>query len=94
MNQFMGDYSDEHLVELAKQNNSEAFSELVCRYQERIYNTVLALTGNKQDADDLAQEAFLRAYKSLKHFKQNSSFYTWLYRIAVNSTFGTVKIIV
>ncbi len=52
---------------------------------------ILGLTKNHCDADDLAQETFMLAYKSLRRFKQNSSFYTWLYRIAVNQTLNFVK---
>lgn len=87
----MEDFSDEQLVKLAKQGRAEAFSELARRYHERIFYTVFALTGNQQDTDDLAQETFLRAYKSLRYFKQHSSFYTWLYRIAVNITLNFLK---
>lgn len=87
----MEDSSDEHLVERAKQEDVEAFAELARRWQERIFHTILALTQNPQDADDLAQETFMHAYKSLKHFKQESSFYTWLYRVAVNLTLNFLK---
>ncbi len=72
----MEDCSDGHLVKLAKQGDTEAFTELARRCQEKIYYTILALTKNQQDASDLAQEAFVQAFKSLKNFKQRSSFYT------------------
>ncbi len=87
----MEDFSDGHLVEKAKQGDVEAFAELVRRCQEKIYHTILALTRNHQDANDLAQETFIRAFKSLRNFKQHSSFYTWLYRIAVNLTLNFLK---
>lgn len=87
----MGDFSDGQLVELAKKGDVEAFAELARRYQDKIYNTVLAFTKNPQDADDLAQEAFMHAFKSLKKFKQSSSLYTWLYAIAVNLTLNFLK---
>ncbi len=87
----MGDFSDGQLVELAKKGDVEAFAELARRYQDKIFHTILAFTKNLQDADDLAQEAFMHAFKSLKEFKENSSFYTWLYAIAVNSTFNFLK---
>lgn len=80
----MADYSDDHLVELAKQGDVEAFTELARRCQERIFYSILALTKNHQDASDLTQEALMKAFKSLKTFKQRSSFNTWVYRIAVN----------
>lgn len=87
----MEDRADDHLVEQAKEGDVEAFTELVRRFQERIYYTILALTKNHQDADDLAQETFMQAFKSLKDFKQRSSFYTWIYRIAVNLTLNFLK---
>ncbi len=63
---------------------SEAFSELVERYQQRLFNSLLRLTGSAEDAADLAQEAFVQAYTKLDTFRQESRFYTWLYRIAFN----------
>ncbi len=83
--------SDGYLVTQAKQGDAEAFAELARRCQEKIYYTILALTKNQQDASDLAQEAFMQAFKSLKSFKQRSSFYTWIYRIAVNLTLNFLK---
>lgn len=87
----MDDLSEDQLIRLAKQEDVEAFMELVHRFQGRIYNLILGLTKNHCDADDLAQETFMLAYKSLRRFKQNSSFYTWLYRIAVNQTLNFFK---
>jgi RNA polymerase sigma-70 factor (ECF subfamily) len=87
----MEDSSDGHLVTKAKQGDAEAFAELARRCQEKIYFTILALTKNQQDASDLAQEAFMQAFKSLRSFKQRSSFYTWIYRIAVNLTLNFLK---
>ncbi len=91
MKRSMENSRDDHLVTRAKQGDAEAFAELACRCQERIYNTILALTKNQQDASDLAQEAFMQAFKSLRSFKQRSSFYTWIYRIAVNLTLNFLK---
>jgi RNA polymerase sigma-70 factor (ECF subfamily) len=87
----MEDSSGGHLVAKAKQGDAEAFAELARRCQEKIYFTILALTKNQQDASDLAQEAFMQAFKSLRSFKQRSSFYTWVYRIAVNLTLNFLK---
>jgi len=87
----MADFADDHLVRLAKQGDVDAFTELVRRFQEKIYHTILALTRNQQDAYDLAQETFMHAYKSLRNFKQRSTFYTWIYRIAVNLTLNFLK---
>src|SRR5262249_5315373 len=63
---------------------TEAYGVLVRRYQDRLYPTVLRLTGCAEDAQDLLQETFLRAYQKLGHFQGDSTFYTWVYRIAVN----------
>jgi RNA polymerase sigma-70 factor (ECF subfamily) len=87
----MADHSDDHLVKLAKKGDVEAFAELAGRCQERIFYSILALTKNHQDASDLAQEALMQAFKSLKTFKQRSSFTTWVYRIAVNLTLNFLK---
>jgi RNA polymerase sigma-70 factor (ECF subfamily) len=79
------------LVKRAQRGDLQAYDELVKRYQERIYATVYHMTANHEDANDLAQEAFIKAYSALKSFKGGSSFYTWLYRIAVNKTINFLK---
>lgn len=84
--------SDESIfVERARQGDLKAYDELVQRYQQRIYATVYHMTSNHEDANDLAQEAFIKAYQALKSFKGGSSFYTWVYRIAVNKTINFLK---
>ena len=72
------------LVNRARAGDRAAFGELMRRYRPRIYALALHLTGNDHDADDVAQEAFLRAYRSLGEFRAASEFFTWVYRIAVN----------
>ena len=79
------------LVKRARQGDLAAYDELVRRYQERIYATVYHMTANHEDANDLAQEAFIKAFQALKSFKGGSSFYTWVYRIAVNKTINFLK---
>jgi RNA polymerase sigma-70 factor (ECF subfamily) len=79
------------LVKRARQGDLTAYDELVRRYQERIYATVYHMTANHEDANDLAQEAFIKAFQALKSFKGGSSFYTWVYRIAVNKTINFLK---
>jgi RNA polymerase sigma-70 factor, ECF subfamily len=79
------------LVKRAKAGDMAAYDELVRRYQERIYATVYHMTSNHEDANDLAQEAFIKAYQALKSFKGDSSFFTWVYRIAVNKTINFLK---
>lgn len=79
------------LVSRAQAGNLEAFDELVRRYQERVYATVYHMTSNHEDANDLAQEAFIKAHQAIKSFKGDSSFFTWIYRIAVNKTINFLK---
>ena len=79
------------LVRRAQRGDLKAYDELVERYQERIYATVYHMTSNHEDANDLAQDSFIKAYQALKSFKGGSSFYTWLYRIAVNKTINFLK---
>jgi len=75
---------DQDLIEASRAGKTEAYGILVRRYQDRLYPTVLRLTGCAEDAQDLLQETFLRAYQKLGRFHGESSFYTWVYRIAVN----------
>ncbi len=82
---------EQALVRRAREGDLSAYDELVRRYQERIYATVYHMTANHEDANDLAQESFIKAYQSLKSFKGDSSFFTWLYRIAVNKTINFLK---
>jgi RNA polymerase sigma factor RpoE len=79
------------LVERVRKGEMEAFDELVRRYQERIYATIYHMTSNHEDANDLAQDAFVKAFQAIKSFKGGSSFYTWVYRIAVNKTINFLK---
>ena len=79
------------LVDRARHGDLKAYDELVTRYQERIYATIYHMTSNHEDANDLAQESFVKAFQALKSFKGGSSFYTWLYRIAVNKTINFLK---
>lgn len=76
---------DQCLIAECLQGNTAAFGVLVRRYQERLYNSVYRLLDNAEDARDVVQEAFLSAYQSLDSFKGDARFFTWLYRIAVNT---------
>ena len=82
---------DRVLVRRAKQGDLLAYDELVRRYQERIYATIYHMTANHEDANDLAQDAFIKAYRALRSFKGDSSFFTWVYRIAINKTINFLK---
>ena len=79
------------LVQRAQNGDYTAYDELVRRYQERVYATVYHMTSNHEDAGDLTQETFIKGFTALKSFKGDSSFYTWVYRIAVNKTINFIK---
>jgi RNA polymerase sigma-70 factor (ECF subfamily) len=76
---------DERLVLACQRGEGEAFSGLVERYQRDVYRLCYRYVNNHHDASDMAQEAFLKAYRALPSFRGDSSFSTWLYRIAVNT---------
>lgn len=82
---------DEALVARAQRGDTGAFDILIERYQQRLYATVYHMTSNHEDANDVVQDVFIKAYRSLNSFKGQSSFYTWIYRIAVNRTINFVK---
>jgi len=75
---------DAQLIDETLAGRSAAFGQLVTRYQDRLYNTLVHVTGNAEDARDAAQEAFIQAFVKLDTFQRNAAFYTWLYRIAFN----------
>jgi RNA polymerase sigma-70 factor, ECF subfamily len=77
--------SDRILIAECLAGRSSAFGELVLRYQDRLYNAVLRIVDNSEDAQDVVQDSFVNAYQSLASFKGESEFYTWLYRIAFNA---------
>lgn len=74
------------LVDRAVAGDKDAFGVLVRHHQSRVYSTIYHMVGNHEDANDLTQDTFIKAYKALKSFKKNSGFFTWLYRIGVNLT--------
>jgi len=77
-------FDDVTLVRQFRQGDMESFSLLVAKYQDRIYNMLLRMCGRAADAEELAQEAFLRAMERIEQFHGRSKFYTWLFRIAAN----------
>ena len=76
--------SDWDLVRKCQAGEMSSFQELVSRYQQKVYMVILGLLRNRDDAMEVAQETFFRAYRKINSFQGGSSFYTWIYRIAVN----------
>lgn len=79
------------LVRAAQRGNAAAFTEIVRRYQKPVYRVAWALTRNSSDADDLAQEAFVRAYQALERFRADEPLYPWLSRITVNLAYSLFR---
>jgi len=77
---------DSVLVQQSQMGDTTAMERLILRYQNRIYNVILKMCGNPDDAAELAQETFVKVIESIDKFQGKSSFYTWLFRIAVNLT--------
>ncbi|QUN04945.1 RNA polymerase sigma factor RpoE [Shewanella yunxiaonensis] len=80
-----GQTSDQQLVERVQQGDKNAFNLLVQKYQGKVINLISRYVRNQADVADVAQEAFIKAYRALPNFRGESAFYTWLYRIAVNT---------
>jgi RNA polymerase sigma-70 factor (ECF subfamily) len=79
------------LVAAAKAGDAQAFEELVRRYRKRIFALALHLTGTPSDADDIAQDVFMRAFRALDRFEGRSEFFTWVYRMAVNRSLNVKR---
>ena len=77
--------SDEDLVALARDGSTDAFDELVALHQERVFALAYRILGNAEDAADVQQETFVKAWRSLRKFRQDAAFSTWLHRITVNA---------
>src|SRR5438445_12968050 len=75
----------------ARQGDSEAFRALVERHSRSVFRLAFRMTGNEQDAEDVVQESFLRAYKQLGRFESRANFGTWLYRIVANCSVGMMR---
>lgn len=82
---------DQDLVTRAREGDTRAFDALILKYGDKLYGLVYNMTSHKEDTHDLLQEIFARAYQSLKSFRGNSNFYTWIYQIAVNLTLNFLK---
>jgi len=76
---------DQNLIDACLNGESEAFGELVLRHQDRLYNSLFRALGSAEDARDAAQDAFVQAYQKLESFRGDASFYSWVFRIAMNA---------
>ena len=84
-------FDDAALAASCRQGDMRAFGALVAKYQDRIYNMIFRMCGNAADAEELAQETFLRALERIEQFRGNSLFYTWLFRVAANLTISHLR---
>ena len=87
----MDSLSDEAIIERVRNGDPDVFGILVCRYQDRIYSAILGYVHSPEDAADLAQETFVKAYVNLRTYHGGAAFYTWLYRIAINSAIDLIR---
>lgn len=85
------DVSELELVRQCQAGQADAFDQLVTRYRTRVFAMIYNMVHNEQDAWDLAQESFLKAWRSIKRFRGKSSFYTWMYRIVMNVTIDWLR---
>ncbi len=79
------DVSDLNIINRIRAGDIQAFEEIVTKYRHRVYNLCRYMTGSARDAEDAAQDAFIKVYRSLEKFRDSGSFFSWLYRIAVNT---------
>jgi RNA polymerase sigma-70 factor, ECF subfamily len=85
------DVSELDLVKRCQAGDTEAFDELVTRYRARVFSMIYNMVHSEQDAWDLAQDSFVKAWKSIRRFRGRSSFYTWIYRIVMNVTIDWLR---
>ena len=85
------DVSELDLVKRSQAGDTEAFDELVTRYRARVFSMIYNMVHSEQDAWDLAQDSFVKAWKSIGRFRSQSSFYTWIYRIVMNVTIDWLR---
>jgi len=83
--------NDTYYIEQVLEGKINAFSHLVDRHKDKAYNLAFRICGNREEAEEIAQDAFIKAYRSLKNFRKKSSFATWLYRIVYNTAISLVR---
>lgn len=82
---------DAAVIRMCLEGNSEAFGILIDRYQRALYNTALRMTGDTEEAADISQETFVKAYERLNDYRPEHKFFSWIYRILVNDTLNRLK---
>lgn len=82
---------DTRLVKLARKGDHRAFAEIVSLYKDKLYHLACRMTGNRQEAEDVVQDTFLRVFKNLDSFDENQKFSTWIYRIATNQCIDRLR---
>ncbi len=83
--------SDWMIVQRVQAGDVASFDQLILKYRERVYAMIYNMTSNREDAADLTQDSFIKAFQSINRFQGQSSFFTWLYRIAVNSSLTHIR---
>jgi RNA polymerase sigma-70 factor (ECF subfamily) len=83
--------TDNELIAQVRVGNQRAFAELIDRYKARIFHTTLRILGNREDAEEAAQDTFVRVYRGLENFREESTFSTWIYRICVNTCLNLLE---
>ncbi len=87
----MSQLSDEIIIEKVKNGNKDAYAHLVHRYQQKVFQTCIGFLHDKDDADDLTQEIFIKVYHNLNAFRKDAKFSTWLYRISINMAMNALR---
>ncbi|MDR0832659.1 MAG: sigma-70 family RNA polymerase sigma factor [Candidatus Symbiothrix sp.] len=87
----MEQVNDLFYIQQARGGDTRAFTTIVCNYQSRILTIVMKIVGNRETAEDITQEVFIKVFKSLAQFKEEAQFSTWLYRIAYNTTLSELR---
>lgn len=82
---------DSIIVKQVQAGDVAAFDRLILKYRERLYGVIYHMTSNREDASDLTQDAFIKAFQAINRFQGQSSFFTWLYRIAINATLSHLR---
>lgn len=82
---------EKHLLQKIREGNTQAFSELVDAYKNLVYTLASRMLGNREEAEEVSQDTFIKVFKSLSHFKGDSKFSTWIYRITYNTCLDRIK---